>query len=118
VTLVDHDLLAIRYSNQNILKNNLSNATAVSSVGMETLEDNDFDLIVSNVPAKIRDDAIAEEFIISPYNHPTQNGEIWIVVINALNRLIPKVASRHNLHLQEIRNRKSHTVYRITESSC
>lgn len=113
VTMVDRDLLAVRYSQYNIDKNHVGNATAIGSLGIEAVKDQTFDLIVSNIPAKIGDEAIEQEFILDPYNHLNHGGEYWIVVVSALNRLVPKVAREHDLRLEEIRKRNGHTVYRI-----
>lgn len=119
IIMVDRDLLAVRYSTINIEKNGLTNAKATGSVGMEQVANQKFDLIVSNIPAKIGDEAITQEFVLTPYRHLTPGGELWIVVVNALNRLIPKIGRHNNLNTKEIRNRKGHTVYRIkTESKC
>lgn len=113
VIMIDRDLLAVRYSSQNIKKNYLGNARALGSVGMESVADQMFDLIVSNIPAKIGDQAIVQEFILAPKNHLNPGGELWVVVVNALNRLIPKLGEKNNLKINEIRNRKGHTVYKI-----
>ena len=96
VILVDKDLLAVRYSNYNIEKNRVTNATAVGSVGIEAVKDKTFDLIVSNIPAKIGDDAIEKEFILKPYSLLNPSGEYWIVVVSMLNRLIPELAKDTN----------------------
>lgn len=116
ITLVDRDLLAIRYCNINIHKNAITNAQAVGSVGMEAVSDKTFDLIVSNIPAKIGDKAITEEFILGPFSHLNPNGELWVVVINKLNRLIPKLDREHKLNLRYIRDRNGHTVYRMKKT--
>lgn len=115
VVMVDRDLLAVRYSNYNIKKNGVTNAKAIGSLGIEAVNDKSFDLIVSNIPAKIGDDAITEQFILEPYNRLNDGGEYWVVVVSALNRLIPKVAREHELHLEEIRKRNGHTVYKISK---
>ncbi|MEK7504571.1 MAG: methyltransferase [Patescibacteria group bacterium] len=113
VTLLDRDLLAVRYSRLNIEKNNIKNAEVFGSVGLETIANNKFDLIISNVPAKIGDDAIRQEFILTPFEHLNSNGELWVVVVNALNHLIPRIVVLPNLSMKEVRNRKGHTVYKI-----
>lgn len=113
VTLLDRDLLAVRYSQLNIKKNGVTNAKVLGSVGMEKVSDQSFDLIVSNIPAKIGDRAITEEFILTPLKHLNPGGELWIVVVNALNRLIPNVAGKNDLHITAIKKRSGHTVYRI-----
>ncbi|MAG59843.1 methyltransferase [Candidatus Woesebacteria bacterium] len=116
VTMVDRDLLAVRYTNYNIVKNNVANVTALGSLGIEAIKDKMFDLIVSNIPAKLGDDAIEQEFILEPYGQLNPGGEYWIVVVSALNRLIPRIAREHHLDMKEIKKRRGHTVYRIKKS--
>lgn len=113
VVMIDRDLLAVRYSGYNILKNNVTNATVLGSLGVEAVKDKTFDLIVSNIPAKIGDEAIAQEFISNPYKLLNPNGEYWIVVVSALNRLIPKVCAESNIKVTKIRKMRGHTVYKI-----
>ncbi len=113
VIMVDSNLLAVRYANNNIKKNNVLNAVSLGSVGMEAVIDKNFDLIVSNVPAKIGDEAITQEFIITPYNHLNPKGELWIVVVSALNHLIPRVGTKYKLDMKLIRKRRGHSLYRI-----
>lgn len=116
VVMVDRDLLAVKYSQLNISGNNISNAKALGSVGMEAVQDQNFDLIVSNIPAKIGDEGITQEFILTPFEHLNPNGELWIAVVNALNRLIPKIDVLSNLRMKEIKRRKGHTVYKLKKS--
>lgn len=116
VTLIDKDLLAVRYSKHNIEKNRIQNAITFGSVGMEQVIDKTFDLIASNIPAKIGDEAIAKDFILTPYEHLNPGGELWIVVVNALNRLIPKIGRQQKLNMKEVRKRKGHSVYKIVKS--
>ena len=120
VTMVDKDLLAVRYTKLNIEKNGIHNADVFGSIGMEQIKDEHsspsgrtFDLIVSNIPAKIGDAAIAQEFILTPYEHLISGGELWVVVVNALNRLIPKIGSQYQLNMKMVKKRSGYSVYRI-----
>ncbi len=113
VLMVDRDLLAARYSKQNAVKNGVENVEVLGSVGLEAVGDQTFNLIVSNVPAKIGDQAITEEFILNPYRHLNSGGSLWIVVVNALNHLIPRVGSKNNLNMKLIKKRSGHSVYQI-----
>jgi len=113
VTLLDKDLLAVRYSQYNIKENAIDNASAFGSVGLEQVNGEMFDLIVSNIPAKIGDEAITTDFILTPYSHLNPNGELWMVIVSALNHLIPKVAMKNKLNLKKIRKRHGHIVYQI-----
>lgn len=111
VFMVDRDLLAVKYANGNIAKNKLANARVFGSVGSDEVTAERFDLIVSNIPAKIGDPAIEEEFILKPYSLLNRGGTYWFVVVSGLNRLIPKIGSRYNLPIKEIKKRFGHTVY-------
>ena len=113
VTMIDKDLLAVRYTKLNIEKNNIHNANVLGSVGMEQIMDKTFDLIVSNIPAKIGDEAIIQDFILIPFEHLNPGGELWIVVINALNRLIPKIKRQYQLNIKRAKKRSGHSVYQI-----
>lgn len=117
VIMVDRDLLAVRYANFNAAKNNATNAIALGSVGTEAVKDKSFDLIVSNIPAKIGDKAISQEFLLDPYRRLNPNGEYWIVAVSTLNRLIPRVGNEHELNIKEVRKRKGHTVYKMLVGS-
>jgi 16S rRNA G1207 methylase RsmC len=113
VIMVDKDLLAVRYAKLNIEKNMISNASVLGSVGMEQVKSEKFDLIVSNIPAKIGDQAISQEFILDPFAQLNPGGELWVVVVNALNHLIPKVGSQNQLNMKLIKKRSGHSVYRV-----
>jgi len=113
VTMIDKDLLAVRYTKLNIEKNNIHNANVLESVGMEQIMDKTFDLIVSNIPAKIGDKAIIQDFILIPFEHLNPGGELWIVIINALNRLVPKIKRQYQLNIKRAKKRSGHSVYRI-----
>lgn len=116
VLMVDRDLLAVKYTNYNIEKNNLTNVSAIGSLGIEAVKDKTFDLIVSNIPAKIGDEAIIQEFILDPYNHLNPSGEYWFVVVSALNHLIPHVGREHHVNIEYVRKRRGHTVYKIKKA--
>lgn len=113
IIMVDSNLLAVRYTRKNIVKNNVHNATAIGSVGMETILDKTFDLIISNIPAKIGDEAITQDFILTPHDHLNPGGELWVVVVSALNHLIPRVGKEYRLNMKQIKKRHGHSVYRI-----
>lgn len=113
VVLADKDLLAVRYARHNLALNGVTNATVAGSVGMEAVPPGPYDLIVSNVPAKIGDLAIEQEFVLAPLEHLRPGGEYWFVVVSGLNHLIPRLGPRHHLKLREIKKRSGHTVYRL-----
>ena len=109
----DRDLLAVRYARSNALLNNTPNVEVIGSVGFEHVPAEPYDLITSNIPAKVGDEAIEQEFILEPLAHLRPDGDYWFVVISGLNRLIPKIGVRHNLKLKDVKKRAGYSVYHI-----
>ncbi len=113
VTLLDRDLLAVRYARHNAELNRTPNVTVIGSVGLEHAPAEPFDLIVANVPAKIGDEAIEQEFILAPLQRLRPGGDYWFVVVSGLNHLIPGVGTRHQLKLKQVKKRAGHAVYHV-----
>jgi 16S rRNA (guanine1207-N2)-methyltransferase len=113
VTMIDRDLLAVRYARHNAELNGVSNATVLGSVGLEQVPDTQFDLIVSNIPAKIGDEAIEQEFLLGPLTRLRPGGDYWFVVVSGLNRLIPHLGVRHHLKLKQVKKRAGHAIYHL-----
>ncbi|MCB9790181.1 methyltransferase [Candidatus Nomurabacteria bacterium] len=113
LTMVDKDLLAIRYAKRNADLNSVSDRVDIfGSVGIDSIEEKDYQLGVSNIPAKIGDSAIEEEFILKPISLLSKGGEYWFVVVNALNRIIPRIGNSNQIDLKQISKRVGHSVYR------
>lgn len=113
VQMADVNLLAVRYARHNIALNGAANATVTGSVGLEAVPPGPYDLVVSNIPAKIGDLAIEQEFVLAPLERLRPGGEYWFVVVSGLNHLIPRLGPRHQLRLKEIKKRSGYSVYRI-----
>jgi 16S rRNA (guanine1207-N2)-methyltransferase len=113
VTSLDRDLLAVRYTRQNAALNQASNVTAIGSIGLESAPADPVDLIVANIPAKIGDQAIEQEFILEPLEHLRPGGDYWFVVVSGLNHLIPGIGTRHRLKLKQVKKRAGHAVYHL-----
>lgn len=113
VTMADKDLLAVRYARHNCALNNVENARVLGSVGLSDIPPGPYDLIISNIPAKIGDLAIEQEFLLTPLAHLRPGGEYWFVVVSGLNHLIPRLGTRHQLRMKEIKKRSGYTVYKV-----
>lgn len=113
VIMVDKDLLAVRYAQHNCTVNAVGNTQVLGSVALEQVPPGPFDLIVSNIPAKIGDEAIESDFVLAPFERLCPGGDFWFVVVSGLNRLIPSIGTRHQLKLKEVKKRSGHTVYRL-----
>ena len=113
VYALDRDLLAVRYARHNAELNATPNVTVLGSVGLEHAPAEPFDLIVSNIPAKIGDEAIEREFVLAPLERLRPGGDYWFVVVSGLNHLIPGIGTRRGLKLKQVKKRAGHAVYHL-----
>ncbi|MEO7617528.1 MAG: methyltransferase [Candidatus Saccharibacteria bacterium] len=82
--LVDKDFVAIEYSNKNAASNGLTNASAFLSNGFDQINpEQKYDIIVSNIPAKIGDELLTL-FLHDAYAHLNSGGKFYIVTISGL----------------------------------
>jgi 16S rRNA G1207 methylase RsmC len=117
VVLADRDLLAVRYARHNAALNETPNVEVVGSVGLESVPPGPYDLVVSNIPAKIGDEAIEQEFILGPLALLRPEGEYWFVVVSGLNRLIPGLGVKNQLRMKQVKKRAGHAVYQIRKAN-
>jgi len=88
--MVDKDFVAVRYSNRNAERNAIHNARAQLSNGFDQIDpDLRFDLIASNLPAKVGSE------MISLYLHDARDrlrpgGRLYLVTINGLRQYLKR----------------------------
>lgn len=88
--MVDTDALALAYSRRNAVLNKISKVKIYPSIGFDYAEDTDFDLIASNIPAKVGDRVLSHllqdaRFYLRP------GGIVAIVVIEAISKYVARV---------------------------
>jgi len=89
VTLIDKDFVAIDYCQKNAAINNLGNAEAFLSNGLNQVEDGEFDLIVTNLPAKSGKELYTLMF--SDMHAKLKSGGVcYIVTINGLRQFVKR----------------------------
>lgn len=92
VHMVDKDALAISYSKQNSKINNVSDIQTYGSLGYDNVSDKDFDLIASNIPAKVGNEVLSHMLKDARY-FLKPGGRVAVVVIDAIGEYISKVLS-------------------------
>jgi 16S rRNA G1207 methylase RsmC len=90
VHLVDRDLAAVDYTAWNAEENGLRDAVTYASLGYDDVRESDFDLILSNVPAKAGPAAIASILLDAAWFQP-DGGIVGAVVINRIKELAQKL---------------------------
>ena len=82
-TLVDRDFVAIQYTQQNIQLNNIPNAEALLSNGFAQIRERKFDIVVSNIPAKVGNEMLSL-FLYDAHAQLKPGGRFYVVTINGL----------------------------------
>lgn len=83
VHMVDRDALAVAFSKLNAEKNGLHDIQIYGSLGYDDVKEKDFDLLISNVPAKIGEKAL-HYWLTEAQWYLTPQGKVVIVVIEAI----------------------------------
>lgn len=117
VHMTDRDALAIEYSKKNAKLNKVGQVKTYGSLGYDNIPDKDFDLIVSNIPAKVGE-PILRHVIKDAQDHLSENGRVVIVVIDAISDFIDKeLTTDENIKILFKRSWPGHHVYHYTFNS-
>lgn len=90
VHMVDIDALALEYSRQNADLNKVTGLKIYASLGYDSVTDSDFDLIVSNIPAKVGEKVLSHILLDARY-YLKPSGYVAIVVIDAITKYVSDV---------------------------
>jgi len=88
-TLVDTNFLAVEYSRRNAELNGITNVECVTSNGLAQIRDRRFDLVVSNLPAKVGREMLYT-YLLDAHEQMNPGGRIYVVTITGLRRFIEK----------------------------
>lgn len=88
--MVDKDFMAVEFANKNAKVNHIPNAVAQLSNGFQHVEkDRLFDIVVSNVPAKVGKEMMSL-MLNDAKQHLKPNGKIYLVTINGLRQYMKR----------------------------
>ncbi len=87
--LVDKDFVAVDYARRNIAGNGLANAEAMLSNGFSAVGERPFDLVVSNLPAKVGKELLSI-LLHDAHRHLRPGGRLCVVTVNGLRRFIER----------------------------
>jgi 16S rRNA G1207 methylase RsmC len=110
VVMVDKDFVAVRYANLNAQTNGLSNASAQLSNGFDQVDAAlRFDLIASNVPAKVGKE------MLSLYLHDARDrlnpgGSLYLVTINGLRQFFKRNLEQVFGNYKKVKQGRTYTV--------
>ena len=109
VTLLDKDFVAVDYANRNISHNKLSNAKALLSNGFSALSEQKFDLIVSNIPAKVGNEMLYL-FLYDAIYHLKPGGKFVVVTVNGLRHFCKRTFNEVFGNYKKLKQGQSYTI--------
>lgn len=114
VILLDKDFVAVDFANKNILKNGLKNATAKLSNGFSELTDEKFDLIVSNIPAKVGNEMLYL-FLYDAFHHLKPGGKFVVVTVNGLRHFCKRTFNEVFGNYKKLKQGNAYTISATTK---
>ena len=108
--LVDKDFVAVDYARRNCERNKLGNADVFLSNGFNHVpKDRQFDLIVSNLPAKVGNEQ-HYLYLFDAYAHLRPGGRFVVVTINGLREFIARTFKEVFGNYDKLKQGKTYTV--------
>ncbi len=108
-TLVDKDFVAIDYTNKNIKLNRLDNCEAFLSNGLNQTGRRHFNLIVSNIPAKVGNELLSL-FLYDALQHLEPGGRFYVVTISGIRKYIERSFKELFGNYKKVKQGKTYTV--------
>ncbi len=108
--LLDKDFVAVDYSNANIQRNNIANATAILSNGFAAVENAaQWDVIVSNIPAKVGKEMLSI-YLVDALKLLRPEGKLYVVTINGLRQFMKRNMNDIFGNYKKLKQGKNYTV--------
>jgi 16S rRNA (guanine1207-N2)-methyltransferase len=109
VHLIDKDFVAVEFTKKNAALNHLSNTNVYLSNGFAQVSaDATFDIIVSNVPAKIGTELLMI-FLHDAYSHLRSGGVLYIVTISGLREYMKRHINEVFGNYDKLKTSKTYT---------
>ena len=107
--LVDKDFVAVEYSRRNAKRNRIGNTEILLSNGFDQVADVQFDLVVSNLPAKTGKEQYYL-FFSDALRLLRPGGRCYVVTINGLRRFVARAFVEVFGNYTKVKQGKSYTV--------
>ena len=112
--LVDKDFMAVEYSNKNATLNHINNAKAILSNGFQHVDPAlRFDLIASNVPAKVGKEMMSL-MLHDARNSLNPEGRLYLVTINGLRHYMKRNLKEIFGNYKKIKQGAKYTIHLAT----
>ena len=109
--MIDKDFVAVDYAEKNRLHNRIDNASCLLSNGFDQIPAQQFDTIVSNIPAKVGKEMLYI-YLFDALKYLKPGGSFYIVTITGLRLFFKRGFSEVFGHYEKIKQGKTYTVAR------
>lgn len=113
--LADKDYVAVEYVKKNIAENHIFNAEAILSNGFSEVGNQKFDLIVSNIPAKVGKELLSI-FLYDSLDHLNPGGRLVVVTINGLRQFMKRNFNDVFGNYKKLKQGKNYTVSKAVKA--
>jgi len=110
IHMVDRDSLALEYAKLNAELNKTNNYKVYASLGYDSVKTKDFDLIISNIPAKVGKNVLSHMLIDAKY-FLNNDGFVAIVVVDAILEDVKDILSNPDVEVILQKSWPGHTVF-------
>jgi len=107
--LVDKDFVAVDFSRRNAIANGIENVEILLSNGFDQVPDRQFDLVVSNLPAKTGKEQYYLYFV-DALRRLKPGGRCYVVTITGLRRFIERAFKEVFGNYAKVKQGKTYTV--------
>lgn len=115
--MCDKDFIAVEYANRNAILNGITNAKAILSNGFAHVDkDQRFDLVVSNVPAKVGNEMMTL-MLHDAYRHMKPGGEIYLVTVNGLRQYMKRNLKEVFGNYDKLKQGSAYTIQMATKEA-
>lgn len=109
--MVDKDFVAVDYAEKNRQLNRIDNAGSLLSNGFNQIPEQQFDVIVSNIPAKVGKEMLYI-YLFDALRYLKPGGSFYIVTITGLRQFFKRGFTEVFGHYEKIKQGKTYTVAR------
>jgi len=115
--LVDKDFMAVEYANKNAKLNDINNATAQLSNGFQHIDKSKtFDVIASNVPAKVGKEMMSL-MLHDAHKHMKTNGKLYLVTVNGLRQYMKRNLKEIYGNYKKVKQGPAYTIHLAIKES-
>lgn len=107
--LVDRDFIAVEYAQANIARNAIPNAEAILSNGFNHVGKRQFDIIASNIPAKVGNEMLYL-FLHDAMAHLKPGGRLYVVTITGLRQFFKRAMNEVFGNYKKLKQGPQYTV--------